>query len=110
MRQIAVAEMAGGRLLVYVGHFDIGADSIPEAWGEGERFEDEWDLGPRQFYCWQLKDGTYVSLERVENAIVPGFSFKVRADTENADTMRAVLRNFLEESGLSEDKIVERMF
>ncbi|MCP3755660.1 hypothetical protein [Streptomyces sp. TBY4] len=110
MIRISANEMTGGRLLVYVAHFDITSDEISAKWGEGERFEDEWDLGPRHIYCWRLAGGTYVSLNRVEIESVPGFSFNVRADREDPDSMRAALQSFLEESCISEDRVVEMMF
>ena len=110
MRQISVDEMAGGRFLINVAHFSLEAAELSLDWGEGERFEEELDLGPRHIYCWQLVDGTFVSLNRVEDEHVPGFAFNVRSDSDDPAAMRAILQNFLEESGLAEDRIIERIF
>ncbi|MGW6877011.1 hypothetical protein ACWGHA_32300 [Streptomyces xanthophaeus] len=110
MEKISVEAMDGGRHFIYVAHFEVTAEEMSRDWGEGELFDDEWDLGPRRIYCWRLSTGSCVSLNRIENGDVSGFSFYVRADSDDPDLMNYLLHLFLEESHLSVNSISERMF
>lgn len=110
MERIPTAGMKGGRHLIYVAYFEVTEEEISEHWGDPERFEDEWDLGPRRIYCWRLSTGSYVSLSRVEHEGVPGFGFYVRSDSEDPTLMNSLLQEFLKESHFPEHSISERMF
>ncbi|MEV7510694.1 hypothetical protein AB0O57_22365 [Streptomyces sp. NPDC091201] len=110
MERISTEEMSGGRHLVYVAYFEVSEDDISEKWGKAERFEDEWDLGPRRIFCWRLSTGSYVSLNRVEREEVPGFGFYVRTDTQDPHLMNSLLQEFIKESHLPENLISEKMF
>ncbi|GGT29027.1 MULTISPECIES: hypothetical protein [Streptomyces] len=110
MIAICAHEMTGGRRSVYVAHLTVEVDDAAARWGTGERFEDEWDLGPRLIYCWRLDSGVCVALNRLEHLDVPGFGFYMRADDEVPAAMRFVLEEFLNGSGIARETVAETAF
>ncbi|WP_129773473.1 hypothetical protein [Streptomyces sp. L-9-10] len=110
MERINTSEMTGGRRSIYVAHIDVTSDELVATWGDYERFEDEWDLGPRRTFAWRLENGEDVALSMIEGARVPGYSMYIRADEEDSHHMRAMLGDFLSESALDEIRVLERGF
>ncbi|MFI8262007.1 MULTISPECIES: hypothetical protein [unclassified Streptomyces] len=110
MKRTDVDAMTGGRRALYVAHFDLSLEEATSLWGPHEEFDEAWDLGRRMTFAFQLESGSFVSLTTVEGQPVPGFSLFVRTDDAADAYLQSVLRQFLTESGMEENRVVHLGF
>ncbi|MFD9338132.1 hypothetical protein ACFWBF_27575 [Streptomyces sp. NPDC060028] len=110
MKRIEVSDMVGGRRAIYVADIDMLEDELSSSWGQGEEFDDPWDLGRRITFAFRLDSGQDVSLTRVQNQLTPGFSLFIRADSPVETFLEETLRVFLSAFELPDDQVLAKGF
>ncbi|MDW6064824.1 hypothetical protein SAZ11_51580 [Streptomyces sp. FXJ1.4098] len=104
MRRID-AEAFQGSPQAYVAQLDVTTEGLESRWGPHELTRD--DLGDWFTFAFALDSGTLVALVReVEHAPHPGYILTAIG----GEDPRAVLTEFLAESGLSADRVTHQGF